>query len=80
MPRDFTTVVDQVVAAIPSGPDTADLLRFLATERADAGYQPPESRRPWERLCALLDNHIGEPTLPWHRRVANIVAGREVTS
>lgn len=76
MTRSFDAVVAEVVRAVPPGPENAELIAALERERNNAGFQPPESPIPWQRLAELLEDFIGEPSHPWHVQIADIVTGR----
>jgi hypothetical protein len=75
MARRFEDVVSKVIDAVPL--EEIELIAALKVVREEAGFSAPESTTPWIRLTDVLVAAIAEATLPWHRKIAGIVSGRE---
>lgn len=73
-PRDLSSIIDQLFAIIPA---TETALRAeLQAAKGSVDFAAPEMMSHWWRIVArILHQHIGEPSLTWHREVISLWVG-----
>lgn len=76
--RDPAEVIEKILKVIPPGNDS--LCKALLAIQIDAGFLPPECKRPaWIRIRDVLTKSLLSPDDPeaqeWHKLISKIVRG-----